>query len=83
MVNKIDEIFLQNLLSIGIELDEIKLEQFHDYYELLIEWNQKFNLTAITDYEDVLIKHFLDSMAIVKAVKCDKINTLKIGRAHV
>ena len=68
MTNKIDEKFIENLLSFGIELDDIKLEQFHKYYELLIEWNKNINLTAITEYGDVLTKHFLDSLAIVKAI---------------
>lgn len=70
MTNKNDEKFIKNLLSFGIELDDIKLEQFHKYYELLIEWNKNINLTAITEYGDVLTKHFLDSLSIVKAIDC-------------
>lgn len=76
MTNKNDEKFIENLLSFGIELDDIKLEQFHKYYELLIEWNKNINLTAITEYGDVLTKHFLDSLAIVKAIDCKRTYSL-------
>lgn len=76
MTNKNDEKFIKNLLSFGIELDDIKLEQFHKYYELLIEWNKIINLTAITEYGDVLTKHFLDSLAIVKAIDCKRTYSL-------
>lgn len=76
MTNKNDEKFIKNLLSFGIELDDIKLEQFHKYYELLIEWNKNINLTAITEYGDVLTKHFLDSLAIVKAIDCKRTYSL-------
>ena len=54
--------------EINIELDGDKEVKFQRYYELLIEWNSKFNLTAITDYDEVMIKHFLDSLSIIKAV---------------
>ena len=50
----------------GIELTEKQLNQFEEYFHLLIEWNEKMNLTAITEREDVYLKHFLDSLSIVK-----------------
>lgn len=46
-------------------MDEKKLDQFLKYYELLIEWNSFMNLTAITDFDEVLQKHFLDSIKII------------------
>lgn len=46
----------------GITLSSHQLEQFHTYYECLIEWNKKMNLTAITDKEQVYLKHFYDSL---------------------
>ena len=52
--------------SIGIDLDKRQLCRFLDYYHLLIEYNEKINLTAITKWEDVVIKHFVDSMSLVK-----------------
>ncbi len=51
------EIFLRN----GINLTEKQEKSFEIYYELLLEYNQKFNLTAITEREDVIVKHFIDS----------------------
>lgn len=53
--------------KIGIQLNDIQINQFYNYYHLLIEWNKKMNLTAITDYEEVVMKHFIDSLSIVKA----------------
>lgn len=44
--------------KIDIELNDHQLEQFQRYYELLVEWNKVMNLTAITEKEDVIIKHF-------------------------
>lgn len=52
--------------SMGILLTDLQLDQFERYYELLIEWNEKINLTAITEWEDVCIKHFLDSLSLIK-----------------
>ena len=56
---------MKNLNSIfsknGIELSDKQLDMFTTYYNMLIDWNKKFNLTAITEEDDVIIKHFLDS----------------------
>jgi len=49
--------------ELGIDLTEDQLVQFERYYRDLVEWNARFNLTAITDYEDVQVKHFLDCLA--------------------
>ena len=48
----------------GIELNEEQLNQFNTYYEMLIEKNKVMNLTAITEKEDVMVKHFADSIAV-------------------
>lgn len=55
--------FAQALKQQGIELSERQLKQFHIYYKELVEWNEKMNLTAITDQEDVYLKHFYDSIS--------------------
>ena len=52
--------------KIDIELNDHQLEQFQRYYELLVEWNKVMNLTAITDKEEVIIKHFADSLLLSK-----------------
>lgn len=56
--------FIENLKDKGIILSEKQLMQFEKYYEILIEWNEKMNLTAITDKGDVYLKHFYDSLTI-------------------
>ncbi|RUQ24544.1 16S rRNA (guanine(527)-N(7))-methyltransferase RsmG [Peribacillus cavernae] len=57
------EQFQQLLLEKEITLSPFQLEQFETYYRLLIEWNEKMNLTAITDKEEVYVKHFYDSIS--------------------
>ncbi len=54
------------LSEFNIDIDKKQLELFSRYYELLIEWNNKFNLTSITQKDDVIIKHFADSLALLK-----------------
>ncbi|MCR5585557.1 MAG: 16S rRNA (guanine(527)-N(7))-methyltransferase RsmG [Lachnospiraceae bacterium] len=68
-----NSIFKQGLKELNIELTETQLEQFEVYYDMLVEKNKVMNLTAITEYEDVLIKHFLDSLSIVKTEKAKKL----------
>ena len=55
--------------KLGLELSPGQLEQFQLYYQELVDWNRRINLTAITDYEEVQIKHFLDSLTVVLALK--------------
>ncbi|MGM9986868.1 MAG: 16S rRNA (guanine(527)-N(7))-methyltransferase RsmG [Bacillaceae bacterium] len=57
------EQFTAALSSKGINLTAKQLEQYERYYELLVEWNEKMNLTAITDKEEVYLKHFFDSIS--------------------
>jgi len=57
------EQFTNMLADKGIQLDERQLDQFEQYFELLVEWNEKMNLTAITEKEDVYLKHFFDSVS--------------------
>lgn len=56
--------FIVSLEEKGIVLSEKQIEQFEKYYEILVEWNEKMNLTAITDREGVYLKHFYDSLTI-------------------
>lgn len=52
----------------GVELDEKALERFDVYARLLVEWNEKINLTAITEPDEIVIKHFVDSLSVFSAV---------------
>lgn len=63
--------FEQGLEELGISLNETQSQQFQDYYELLTEWNSFMNLTAITEFSQVVAKHFLDSLSLVRAVKAE------------
>jgi len=55
--------------KLGLQLNPRQLEQFSIYYQELIDWNRRVNLTAITSYEEVQIKHFLDSLTVALAFK--------------
>lgn len=58
---------VKGLKTLGIQLTAQQRADFERYAQELIEWNQKFNLTAITDYEQVQIRHFLDSLSCLAA----------------
>lgn len=64
--------FEKYLEKMNISLLKEQYEQFYAYMELLIEWNEKMNLTAITDPKEIILKHFVDSLTIAKYVKEDK-----------
>lgn len=53
--------------KLGLHLNPRQLEQFSIYYQGLIDWNKRMNLTAITDYEEVQVKHFLDALTVTLA----------------
>ena len=63
------EQFKEDLFRLEISLSDAQIQQFITYYELLIKWNGFMNLTAITEYKEVLKKHFVDSLSLVKV--CD------------
>lgn len=60
--------------ELGIQLEQRQRDQFVQYYELLIEWNKVMNLTGITEFEEVLQKHFVDSLSVKKVVDLTKIS---------
>ncbi len=60
--------FQKDISSFDIKIESFQIDQFLQYYELLIEWNSFMNLTAITDFESVLKKHFVDSLSLIKAI---------------
>ena len=62
-MNKIRE-YLEDITEGKVILNDTQLEQFDKYYEILIEKNKVMNLTAITEREDVILKHFIDSIAL-------------------
>ena len=59
---------IQEAKRYGVDLSEKQLQQFELYYEMLVEKNKVMNLTAITEFDEVLEKHFLDSIALIQVV---------------
>lgn len=59
--------FKEDLKEFGVVISDKQMAQFLRYYEMLLDWNEKINLTAITDYDEVLKKHFIDSVSLIKA----------------
>ena len=68
--------FKEELKKIGIILNDNQLNQLERYYELLVEKNKVMNLTGIVEKEEVYLKHFYDSLTIVKSIDLNKINNL-------
>ena len=60
--------FINELTKLRIHLTEFQIKQLEKYYELLVEWNQKINLTAIIEKEQVYLKHFYDSLTLNKVI---------------
>lgn len=63
----------------GLEITEKQLSLFETYYKRLIEWNEKINLTAVTDKEEVYTKHFLDSLEMTRVIDISDQTMLDIG----
>lgn len=72
MKNKFDE----ELKKLNISLSDEQKKQFNMYYELIVEWNKVMNLTGITDYDEVNLKHFTDSLAINRVINADNVKNL-------
>ena len=69
-------VLTKKVKELSIVLNDKQIQQFEQYYNILVEWNKVMNLTAITEYEEVVEKHFLDSLTIVNAIHVEKIETL-------
>lgn len=77
-----NNVLIQGCLELGIQLTDTQVNQFETYYELLVEWNKVMNLTGITEYDEVMQKHFVDSLSIVKAAdlrQCKKVLDMGTG----
>lgn len=64
--------FIEEVEKLNIHLSEKQLEQLEEFYNLLIEYNEKVNLTRITEKEEVYLKHFYDSLTLIKAIDLTK-----------
>ncbi len=73
------EEFIEALKELGITLTEDQNHQLDQFYHLMLEWNKKINLTRIIKEEDVYLKHFYDSLTIIKAIDIDNQYILDVG----
>ncbi len=70
------EMLKNRMDRLQIETNENMLEQFDLFYHLLVEWNKVMNLTGITEYEEVVEKHFADSLSLARFLDLNKIHTV-------
>ena len=74
------EQFEKDLAALGVTLSEKQIQQFLTYYEMLVEWNEVMNLTAITEYEEVMKKHFVDSLSLIQTFDVNKkVSVIDVG----
>ncbi len=71
-----EELLRESAASVGVELNDEQIRQFIRYYEILVEWNSFMNLTGITEYEEVVQKHFVDSLVLCKAIHVTDVECL-------
>lgn len=72
-----DNSFLKDsLVSMGIDASEGQINNLNKFYEMLVDKNKVMNLTAITEYEEVVVKHFMDSLAVKHAHSLDNVNSV-------
>lgn len=70
------DIFIKGLEELNIKITDEQIDQFIKYYEMIVETNKVMNLTAITDFDEVIVKHFIDSLLIVKELDMNKVDTM-------
>jgi len=78
-VNPAQQTFLEGLHQLGVKLTEQQLNQFLQYRQELLDWNTRINLTAISDPDEVLLKHFLDSLSLLLVYDAHHARLLDIG----
>lgn len=71
-----EEDFKLEVSKLGIEVTSLEMEKLERYYKLLIYWNERINLTAIVDKRQVYLKHFYDSLTLVKIIDLNKVDSL-------
>ena len=68
-IEKFSDMLKEKGKQINIDINNEQIEKFHKYMEMLVEWNERMNLTAITEPVDIIDKHFIDSITIEKYLK--------------
>ncbi|MBQ9414082.1 MAG: 16S rRNA (guanine(527)-N(7))-methyltransferase RsmG [Clostridia bacterium] len=76
----IDKEYLRRLaVGFDVALDDTQLSRFDRYAEMLVEWNEKMNLTGITDPADMVLKHFADSLSLLSVLPPDAVTLIDVG----
>lgn len=76
--NEFNEKLTELMSQINVKIDDNKAQKFYDYMNMLIEWNNNINLTAITNPEDIILKHFVDSLTIDSLIEA-KSEVIDVG----
>lgn len=77
-IKEFENVFREYLDEMNIVLNDKQIEQFYEYMNLLLNWNEKINLTAIIEPKEIILKHFIDSLTINKYIEKNK-NLVDIG----
>ncbi|WP_040951109.1 16S rRNA (guanine(527)-N(7))-methyltransferase RsmG [Gorillibacterium massiliense] len=75
-MDQTERLFTELLSDHGLELSELQLEQFDAYYRELVDWNERMNLTGITEREQVYVKHFYDSLSLAFHVNMKEVHSI-------
>lgn len=75
-----ETLLYESCKQMGVLLEQYQLEQFLNYQNLLLQWNEKMNLTAITEKRDIILKHFADCVSIVSEISFEKdVSVIDVG----
>lgn len=78
-MTKNTDLLKSSISILGLKWSEDKIDRFNDYYDLLIKWNERINLTTITEYDDVVIKHFIDSILVCTFINISGKKIIDVG----
>jgi len=76
---KLRKLLIEGASGFGVNLDDEQIDKFFAYKDVLKEWNQKMNLTAIEDDEEIILKHFIDSISICPIIKDKNLALIDVG----
>lgn len=78
-INSFTELLISGIKEFGIKLNENQISELYLYKDLMKEWNQKVNLTAIEDEKEIVIKHFIDSLSILPYIENKPLRIIDVG----
>ena len=74
-----DKILMDSFGKLGVDIDSSQVSKFMKYKDILLLWNEKMNLTAITDEREVILKHFADSVSLIPFVDFENKKVIDVG----